>query len=430
MHSRELTNASPMRSPGATSLLFIIASLLDAVNSQSTNGWCSIGIIAGDSCCAGLCGACGGKGCGSLPGGKDLCCFKRFKRSCTGPDDEACIIPQEGDAASETPTAPKEDSAPPQLKGLSWLMQFQKNFKSKHEKPPAAEKAQEKEVNEDETSPSSSFVKQPEANEEEEAPKNEKKKKKKKKKKKTDDKTTTLDTAGPSVPRNKKSREVCKLTDLGAVLRDIQSEFRDSRTALERIRASLGFIPDAYDQAWRSPHDSPIWGARSMWAPGDCGIAEDTLKPSGCNRMCDRTVATYPSDGAYPYGASKPVTVGKVRTCEDPLDMPVAAKTAAAVPGYSCIDKFPVMTFTGQGCTDDVTGVHIAPTLSKNRPLMFAFDGVNHESGVVMPFNFKHQFKLPRFYMNQLHNSEDGSLPETRWEAKKDGVRLLIPYYS
>jgi hypothetical protein len=214
----------------------------------------------------------------------------------------------------------------------------------------------------------------------------------------------------------------CKLRDLGAVLRDVRAEFGASEVALDRIRASLGFVPEAFERAWRFPKNDPIWGARSMWAPSDCGATEDTLKPTGCNRMCDRTVASYSSGGAVSYVTSKPVAVGKAATCEKFKDFPAVAKTASTIEGYECIDTFPVMTFTGAGCNDDFTGVHIAPTFSKNRPFMLEFDSVHHESGVVMPFKYKHHFVLPRMYMDNLRDPETNKSTEAKWSDKKAGV--------
>ena len=80
------------------------------------------------------------------------------------------------------------------------------------------------------------------------------------------------------------------------------------------------------------------------------------------------------------------------------------------------------MTFTGAGCNDDFTGVHVAPTFSKNRPLMFDFDGVNHESGVVMPFKFRHHFVLPILYMERLRDIETNKSTEATWDDKTAGV--------
>ena len=79
---------------------------------------------------------------------------------------------------------------------------------------------------------------------------------------------------------------------------------------------------------------------------------------------------------------SKPVTAAKAMTCDKFSDMPNVVKMAIARFGYDCIRDFPIMAYTGAGCNDDFTGVHVAPTFSKNRPLTYAFDGFNHESGV------------------------------------------------
>lgn len=101
--------------------------------------------------------------------------------------------------------------------------------------------------------------------------------------------------------------ELCKVLDLGEVLRDVEEEFTQSTiyaerggVSLERIRSSLGFIPDAYDFSVKSPTSELIWGARSIWAPDNCGAEEVVLKPSGCDRLCNRKMETITAGSKIP----------------------------------------------------------------------------------------------------------------------------------
>ena len=296
-----------------------------------------------------------------------------------------------------------------------------------------------------------------------------------------------VDEVPPSSTTAGAGLSICKLTDIGAVLRDVRREFQrpekygqDPETAIDRIRHSLGFVPDAFTFAASSRNSDPIWGARSLWAPSDCGAAEDTLKPTGCNRMCDRTVGEYPF-GPTPvsYMASKPVTVGKAMTCDKFRDLPNAAAKAASIDGYGCITDFPMMAFAGAGCNDDFTGVHVSPIFSKNRPVMFEFNKLHHESGVyvpdtadilqpaapfrqlkrlclqlcyvhsciaydvlsfsfilllhpilfsVMPVKYKHHFLLPELYIYRLFSQETNASSEAIWEDKTPGVRRHTPF--
>jgi hypothetical protein len=184
----------------------------------------------------------------------------------------------------------------------------------------------------------------------------------------------------------------CALTDLGLVLRDAAAEYGHSPALWNRLRASLGHIPEAYEYAATHGSDA-VWGSRRVWAPLDCGDVEDKRSPSGCNRLCNRgsLSARFPGLGSVSYTASLPVSVGKAATCEKFSDLPHAARYAASARkgggggdgrGYSCVEDFPVGTFTGAGCNDDFTGVHVAPTLAKNRPVVDTFDHLHQEGGV------------------------------------------------
>ena len=141
--------------------------------------------------------------------------------------------------------------------------------------------------------------------------------------------------------------------------------------------------------------------------------------------MCDRTWAShmFPEVGTFPYAISKPVTVGKAATCDRFSDLPNSAAEAVKIPGYGCIKDFPMAAFTGAGCNDDFTGVHVSPTLSKNRPIVESFDALNHEAGVVMPFKYKHHFSLPQQYMWSLLDPVTKKSTETKWEEKIEAVR-------
>ncbi len=220
----------------------------------------------------------------------------------------------------------------------------------------------------------------------------------------------------------------CKVQELGAVLRDIHSEFAHSPLLLNRIRAALGHVPDAFELAVARGSDR-IWGERSLWAPEDCGSHEERQKPSGCSRICNYKYARghFPEEasGVVNYGVSGPVTVGKASTCDKFSDLPIAAKLAAEVPGYECVVNFPMAAFTGAGCNDDFTGVHASPTLAKNRPLVDDFKGLHHESGVVMPFKYKHHFWLPKKFMWSIRDKYTKKSMEATWEEKKPTVSFV-----
>ncbi|CAN0043397.1 unnamed protein product [Ascophyllum nodosum] len=54
-----------------------------------------IGIQNGDVCCSEQCGTCGGTGCGSRPGGRDACCVNRILNegsSCSDVTAAPCFI--------------------------------------------------------------------------------------------------------------------------------------------------------------------------------------------------------------------------------------------------------------------------------------------------------------------------------------------------
>ena len=138
-----------------------------------------------------------------------------------------------------------------------------------------------------------------------------------------------------------------------------------------------------------------------------------------------------------------------------------------------------MMAFAGAGCNDDFTGVHVSPVFSKNRPVMFEFNKLHHESGVyvrlyliqlqisykqpvaplrqlkplclqlcyvhsrivydvlsfsfvllllpiilrVMPVKYKHHFLLPELYIYRLFSQETNASSEAIWEDKTPGVR-------
>lgn len=84
-------------------------------------------------------------------------------------------------------------------------------------------------------------------------------------------KTPTPSLSSSSRRTSRSSTPKCTLNDLGAVLRDIKSEYADSPVALNRIRAALGHLPDAYDLAVKNGAEF-IWGKRQVWAPDKCGI--------------------------------------------------------------------------------------------------------------------------------------------------------------
>ena len=57
--------------------------------------YCMNGIRRDDICCMKNCGQCGGKGCGSAPGGASKCCSGTIRKSgkiCANKSDTACII--------------------------------------------------------------------------------------------------------------------------------------------------------------------------------------------------------------------------------------------------------------------------------------------------------------------------------------------------
>lgn len=61
-----------------------------------------------------------------------------------------------------------------------------------------------------------------------------------------------------------------------------------------------------------------------------------------CNRGYSQGFFPDGGVGLVNYGISKSVTVGKAATCDKFSDLPIAAKRAAAIDGYECIDDFPI----------------------------------------------------------------------------------------
>lgn len=68
-------------------------SLADYLNGADPT--CSQGILSGGVCCEATCGACGGSGCGSRPGGSSACCTSNIRDSGRVCDEyEApCVLP-------------------------------------------------------------------------------------------------------------------------------------------------------------------------------------------------------------------------------------------------------------------------------------------------------------------------------------------------
>jgi hypothetical protein len=83
----------------------VIASEDEAGEDVPSAEYCSAGVTAGNVCCAGDCdGVCGGDDCHLRPGGGDRCCWGAITaagKTCTGPDDVACIMPAENFFPSE-----------------------------------------------------------------------------------------------------------------------------------------------------------------------------------------------------------------------------------------------------------------------------------------------------------------------------------------
>ncbi len=82
---------------------FTVSGLPVAPNSDPT---CSTGIRSGDACCPAACGACGGTGCGSRPGGTDACCTTPILAaavSCSG-SLPPCVV---GDGTTPQPSQKK-----------------------------------------------------------------------------------------------------------------------------------------------------------------------------------------------------------------------------------------------------------------------------------------------------------------------------------
>ena len=190
--------------------------------------WCAEGVRNDQVCCSKSCGVCGTSKCADLPGGAGGCCtgvIRKRNGPCQTHSDVACTLPADVVAAARAKSA------------SSQALAFAAATAAASAEASAA-------------------------------------------------KTFTPSTASSRVSASRRTSRSspahCTLNDLGAVLRDIKSEYSDSPVALNRIRAALGHLPDAYELAVKNGGDF-IWGKRQVWAPDNCGNYEEPSKPSGCN---------------------------------------------------------------------------------------------------------------------------------------------------
>mmetsp|Transcript_2153 Transcript_2153/g.2674 ORF Transcript_2153/g.2674 Transcript_2153/m.2674 type:complete len:574 (+) Transcript_2153:85-1806(+) len=212
----------------------------------------------------------------------------------------------------------------------------------------------------------------------------------------------------------------CRANSLTSTIRDILMEFNNSD--VERIYRYLGSLPLTYEKAVSHGLNlESVWGSRKIWSPNDCGDNDDKEVSSSCGRMCNHRTETMPLDSSIEYMTPKPVDIRKALECDGAYEMSQTLCNALTVtPGYECLLDKPILTLTGPGCGDDVFGLHVPPTLTKNRPLIP--DHLNNnqntpdlqESGVLMPFHFKRHFIEATQALKQFK--------ETEWENKKNGV--------
>ena len=89
--------------------------------SPPPRAWCSLGLVGSGAygsprpCCAVSCGRCGGKGCGSLTGGADLCCPGQISRNalvCPSTEDVGCVIPLQPPPPAPPPSPPPPPPSP------------------------------------------------------------------------------------------------------------------------------------------------------------------------------------------------------------------------------------------------------------------------------------------------------------------------------
>ena len=206
-------------------LLLLLNSAL--AKEATVDSWCAQGVRNDQVCCSKSCGICGTSNCATLPGGASECCtalIMKRKGPCRTHSDVACTLPADVVAAARAKSASNQALA--------------------FEVSTAAASAAA-----------------------------------------INSKTPTPSLSSSSRRTSRSSTPKCTLNDLGAVLRDIKSEYADSPVALNRIRAALGHLPDAYDLAVKNGAEF-IWGKRQVWAPDNCGNYEEPSKPSGCNVSC------------------------------------------------------------------------------------------------------------------------------------------------
>lgn len=171
-----------------------------------------------------------------------------------------------------------------------------------------------------------------------------------------------------------------------------------------------------FPQAVRSNVDiETYWGARRVWAPTDCGNGDDADSSSACSRLCNHKMGRMPNDQTTEFLSPVPVSLKRAIECEI---HELSTSVCNAIPtrdGYECLLEKPILVLTAGGCGDDVFGIHVPPTLSKNRPIIPPnIQDEVHEAGVIMPFHFRRHFL-------EASNALE-SFSEVSWTEKKTGV--------
>jgi hypothetical protein len=183
--------------------------------------------------------------------------------------------------------------------------------------------------------------------------------------------------------------DVC--ADLAEVWRGVRAQF--SATDVARVERYLGQLPADIAAATRGQLDlEAAWGPLPAWGPprhsftvGDrCGA---------CSPDAQRTAA------GVSYTSNTPTTARVVRTCSKLEDVWAILELAAR--GMKCLHDAPLVVHYGpHTCVDDTVGLHVPPTLTKNRPIIRGgprtVGGVTaRDNGVLLPLQWARHFEEP-----------------------------------
>jgi len=189
----------------------------------------------------------------------------------------------------------------------------------------------------------------------------------------------------------------CKLDNPDDVFNDIRSRFNESD--LTRIHHYLGRMPHVFSAAQAGRTNFTIeWGEQHLWDPDfeESSLGAVLFQCGACNPRRGRT------SGGVEYLSDGGTTVNRIKMCSYLTARELRETLSGAVgsldSGYACVADIPIIVHYGRGgCVDDTIGLHMVPTLTKNRPIVKSAYTIGNitvrENGVLLPLQFDRHFE-------------------------------------